>query len=321
MNYLPFNSVDHDRVYKAEDWAWYFSTFIGNGVFPQPSDGLQVQADSAMTVKVRPGYGFINGYAFRNQLDYQIVVDTADGVLNRIDRIVLRWDLASRKMSLEIIKGNPSAEPTAPAITRNADVYELALADISVGKGVTNITQAMITDRRYSTDVCGIVTGVVDQVDASALTKQFDDFFDSYTEKTLENYNQYLKDIEAYKQGAENGFTNWSITQKDNITQWENDYKDSFSTWMTDQQTDMTNWKSQQTADFNTWFSSLKSALDGDIATKLTTKTDDHEERIAFLEYMARANDYFAPLIDDDGNYILDDAGNAIIVDWKYNFV
>ena len=35
---LPFNSINHDRVYKAEDWAWYFATFLANGVFPKPSE-------------------------------------------------------------------------------------------------------------------------------------------------------------------------------------------------------------------------------------------------------------------------------------------
>lgn len=79
MNYMPFNSVDHDRVYKAEDWAWYFSTFISNGVFPAPSDGLQVVAGDGMTIGVRPGYGFINGYAFRNQELYNLTISNADG--------------------------------------------------------------------------------------------------------------------------------------------------------------------------------------------------------------------------------------------------
>ena len=39
------NSVAHDRTYKAEDWAEYFASFIGNGVFPVPSTGLQVVAN------------------------------------------------------------------------------------------------------------------------------------------------------------------------------------------------------------------------------------------------------------------------------------
>nr|DAQ05226.1 MAG TPA: hypothetical protein [Caudoviricetes sp.] len=28
-----FNSVSGDRKYKAEDWASYFASFIGNGVY------------------------------------------------------------------------------------------------------------------------------------------------------------------------------------------------------------------------------------------------------------------------------------------------
>ena len=43
-----FNSVSHDRTYKAEDWAEYFASFIGNGVFPVPSTGLQVVANDGM---------------------------------------------------------------------------------------------------------------------------------------------------------------------------------------------------------------------------------------------------------------------------------
>ena len=69
-NSLPFNAVavdgEYDRVYKAEDWAWYFATFIANGIFPKPSDGLQVVAYSGMEIRVNAGYAFINGYAFRN---------------------------------------------------------------------------------------------------------------------------------------------------------------------------------------------------------------------------------------------------------------
>ena len=57
-----FNSVSGDRRYKAEEWAAYFASFIGNGVFPLPSFGLQVVADSGMNVVLHPGKAWINGY-------------------------------------------------------------------------------------------------------------------------------------------------------------------------------------------------------------------------------------------------------------------
>ena len=57
-----FNSVSGDRKYKAEDWAQYFASLIGNGVFPQPSTGLQVVAGESMDVTVHAGNAWINGY-------------------------------------------------------------------------------------------------------------------------------------------------------------------------------------------------------------------------------------------------------------------
>ena len=172
-NCLPFDSIDHDRVYKAEDWAWYFSTFISNGVFPQPSNGLQVTAGDGMSVIVKAGFGFIDGYAFRNTGDYSLTIETADGALSRIDRVVLRLDLSNREMVLAVLKGTASKSPVAPDLTRTVDVYELALADITVGKGVTSITQAVITDRRSDSSVCGICAGTIDQIDITSLTEQF----------------------------------------------------------------------------------------------------------------------------------------------------
>ena len=90
-NSLPFNAVavdgEYDRVYKAEDWAWYFATFIANGIFPKPSDGLQVVAYNGMEIRVNAGYAFINGYAFRNPATLSVTLDTAEGALNRVDRV------------------------------------------------------------------------------------------------------------------------------------------------------------------------------------------------------------------------------------------
>lgn len=105
-NCLPFNAIEHDRVYKAEDWAWYFATFIANGVFPKPSDGLQVIAYSGMEIKVNAGYAFINGYAFRNPASASITLDTAEGALNRIDRVIVRWDLTQRDMYLAVLRAH-----------------------------------------------------------------------------------------------------------------------------------------------------------------------------------------------------------------------
>lgn len=202
---LPFNAIEHDRVYKAEDWAWYFATFIGNGVFPKPGDGLQVIAHDKMTVKVTPGYAFINGYAFRNPVSQNIVLNMAEGAADRIDRVVIRWDLTKRDIYLSVLEGTPSMRPIANTITRGVEIWELAIADICVRKGTTEIQTRDITDLRYDKEVCGIVKGTVEEIDVSAITKQFEDFVERYKkEKTLE-YEVWLNSVKETLETLENG--------------------------------------------------------------------------------------------------------------------
>ena len=201
-NSIPFNAIlvddEYDRVYKAEDWAWYFATFIGNGIFPKPSDGLQVVAYNGMEIKVNVGYAFINGYAFRNPKIFSITLEMAERAQNRIDRVVVRWDLSQRDIYIAVIKGTASAKPVAAAVTRNTEIWELAIADIYIGKGVTRIQTQNITDQRFNSSICGIVTGTVKEIDASVLTKQFNDFFNNYSNEVAEKYRIYIQNIQEY---------------------------------------------------------------------------------------------------------------------------
>lgn len=230
MNYLPFNSKDHDRVYKAEDWAWYFSTFIKNGVFPNAqNNGLQVVIGEGMQVFVKAGFGFINGYAFRNEQDYAIVLETADGALNRYDRVVLRWDLAARAMYIAVLKGTESANPTPKAITRSNEIYDLVLADIYIGKGVISIQTANITDQRYNSSLCGIVTGVIEQIDASVLTQQFNDFFTIYNKQVLTEYQNYLSTITVDEQDAAKKLAEFEAQ----LDTYKEEQQASFEDWVT----------------------------------------------------------------------------------------
>lgn len=193
-----FNSVSHDRTYKAEDWAEYFASFIGNGVFPVPSTGLQVVANDGMKLNVKTGKAWINGYFYFNTGDLAVELDTADGQLNRIDRVVVRWDLTNRVMSVKVKSSSFSASPTAPALQRDADVYELALADIYVGAGVTAITQSKITDQRLNTSLCGVVAAVVQQIDTAAFNAQLQAWFAEYQSLSAAEYNTLVSYMDDF---------------------------------------------------------------------------------------------------------------------------
>ncbi len=286
-NSLPFNAIkvddEYDRVYKAEDWAWYFATFLANGVFPKPSDGLQVVAYSGMEVRVNMGYAFINGYAFRNPASKGVTLDRAEGAQNRVDRVVVRWDLVARDIYIDVLKGVPSAKPVAAALTRNTEVWELALADIYVGKGVTRLLTQNITDQRFNSTVCGIVVGTVKEIDASVLTKQFTDFFNTYSAAVLEEFREYKQGMETYLAQLAGIYENYVTRTESLFAQYESSFSERYSMfegtldgWDAELlkayncfMEDMRSFQTNAERDFTAWFENIKGQLGEDAAGNL----------------------------------------------------
>lgn len=168
-----FNSQNSDRKYNADSFETWLKPFFVPGVF---AGTLQVtaQATPDMTVKVSPGFANLDGkpgfWPDTNTLE----LDTASGVYSRIDTIVLRRDNTNRQISLEVVTGVASASPQPTAPQRTSDIFELVLAQILVGVGVTEITAANITDTRTDSTICGYVTATVDQMDFDQFKTQFD---------------------------------------------------------------------------------------------------------------------------------------------------
>lgn len=195
-----FPSVSNDREYTSSWLAQYIAAIIGNGVY---NGNQAVTADgSGMSITVPAGQAWINGYYYRNDGDMAFAIANADGVLNRKDTVVLRWDINERSITVQVLQGTPASTATAPAIVRTAEQYDLKLAEISISAGTTAITQSLITDTRLNDTVCGIVTGVVDQVDTTTF------------------YNQIQNDLAQFKSGNEADFTTWSDTQKQSFQTW-----------------------------------------------------------------------------------------------------
>ena len=112
------SSGNYDRVYLASDFADYFASFIGNGVFAKHSEQLQVmpQESPAMSVQVLAGQAWINGYWYENTMPLTLDIDVADGTLDRIDAVVVRFNLMTRDVTIAVKKGTSSIDATAPAL-------------------------------------------------------------------------------------------------------------------------------------------------------------------------------------------------------------
>ena len=193
-----FNAVKngniYDRTYNAEDFTKYLDKVISNGVFMIPSTSLQVVANNGMSVAVKSGQGWIDGHKIINTADYILEVDNADVVLNRIDRVVFYADYQSREMGIKIKKGANAVTPVAPALTRDTNIYEMCLAEITILKQTTSITQSVITDTRANSNICGWVTGLIREVDTSTLFTQWQTAYEEANKKYTTSLDNLIKD-------------------------------------------------------------------------------------------------------------------------------
>lgn len=183
-----FNDIDDDRVYFAEDFARHLAKYFTNGIF---NNELQVIANNDMTITIKEGDANIEGYRYTNTASLTKTIDTADGSLKRIDNVVIRLDLTNRLISAQIIKGTFSDSPSAPSLVRSSTIYDLKLAEVYIGNGVTSITQANITDTRFNKNMCGNVVSTVETID------------------TTDVYNQLYTKFEEIIQQETTEFTAW----------------------------------------------------------------------------------------------------------------
>ena len=165
----PENGITYD----ADDASGYLATRL-SGVYSAEED-FSVTAQGGLSVQVSAGQAWVRPARFKGrsiimEQPTTVVLTEADPVRSRIDRIVLRYDAAAKKTSLQVLEGVPnSAGPAAPAITRTELIYDLCLAEIKRPAGSTAVTAADIYDTRADETVCGVMRDGVHGIPAATL--------------------------------------------------------------------------------------------------------------------------------------------------------
>ena len=155
-----------------------------SGVFGADNNAKVSAVQGAMAVTVSDGTGWMSnsnsdGVVWWNDNEavngskLQILVDSADSTLNRIDRVIVEWKTTNYVdyPEIKILKGTTSSNASAPALTNNSTVRQISLARISIPAGTISLTNSLITDERLDTSVCGLVTEKV-SVDTSMINAQ-----------------------------------------------------------------------------------------------------------------------------------------------------
>ncbi len=176
---------NNQSTYVGAEWVMRWLHGRTSGVFAADGNAAVSAASGEMAVTVSDGLGWMansegNGIVWWNDKEatdgspLKLTIDTADGVLNRIDRIIVEWKTTNYVdlPEIKVLKGTASSTPTVPALTNNTTLRQISLAKISIPAGTLAITSLLITDERLDPDVCGLVTEAV-SADTSVINAQY----------------------------------------------------------------------------------------------------------------------------------------------------
>lgn len=175
-------SGEYDREYYASQFAQYFSLFIHNGVFGNPTNQLKVTAGTGLNIVVAEGWAFINGHWYHNDSNKTIAISPNTSSQDRVDSVVCRLDVVNRVISAIVIETSE--------ITRDSAYYDLKLAEVNVAVGTTAIVNSMIADTRLLESVCGLVTGVVEVETTEDLFLQYQTAFNNWFENMKDQLSE-----------------------------------------------------------------------------------------------------------------------------------
>ena len=151
------------RVYDASDFALMQHQFYTDGI-KRGGDCLLIRAREdlgSLMFSLSPGFAMVQGYHYCLYEDAfeegaERVFKLRAPTQQRIDRIVLRlntkMELDGRFLLPCVLEGQDALHPIAPPLTRERQVWELALAEIHVFAD----GRFVLTDTRYDPDLCGL---------------------------------------------------------------------------------------------------------------------------------------------------------------------
>ena len=157
-----------------------------SGVFGSENNLSISTVPGTMSVQISDGVGWMSnengdGVVFWNDNEQTngtkltLTHDVADGVLDRIDRIVVTWETTNYVAlpTISILKGTASSNPVVPSLTNNNIQRQISLAKVSIPAGTVSLSPTMLTDERLDPEVCGIVTETI-EIDTTTMQSQFE---------------------------------------------------------------------------------------------------------------------------------------------------
>lgn len=341
-----------DRAETSDLFALLFANLISDGVLALPSSCFRVRAaGNGLNLELDPGFGMVKGhFCFDDEVN-RLTIGAAPKKYSRIDRVVMRCNYLERTVEILIKTGTEAAAPVPPELIRPAagDYFELCLANIRLSAGQKLITQSSITDTRPDSAVCGYITQLIDHLDTSVFFAQLNAFYQEFVEKSNTSYEMFVQMAsEAYKNFSDDIANYLNTLKKDSADAYSNlidlmnncyrdlaekgkelhdKYREDIAEYVRQLETkgnsdlaeitqQMLDFRNTNEAEFLEWFERIKGILGTDEAGNLQNGLEGLAGRLEDVEEMLFTGMVKARLETEDGDYITDDLGNALLVDW-----
>lgn len=183
VTYGFYDSLNHDRLYNAQQMSAIFDGIINDGVFMSVGNQFHTVAGTGMQVIVKSGRAWFDSTWTLNDAEYPLSIDAADVLLTRIDAVVLEVnsEVATRANTIKVVKGTPASTPVKPTLTNTATIHQHALAYVTVAKNITAITNSMIEIVIGKTET-PYVTAILQTTDITDLFKKWENDFQVWFE-------------------------------------------------------------------------------------------------------------------------------------------
>lgn len=157
VTYGFYNSQNGDRKYDAVQFGEIFDGIINDGVYQSIGSAFLVKPTAGTSVSVGTGRAWFNHTWIKNDSEFQVLLNSAHPIYDRIDTIVFDINSVSRINSITVVQGEPAETPVKPQIgTGSSKQYPIAY--VTVKKAATSIA---VSDINYvvGTKDCPFVTG------------------------------------------------------------------------------------------------------------------------------------------------------------------
>lgn len=181
-----YNSISHDRMYDATQFMNLFDGILIDGVFMSVGDHFAVTPRSGMTVSVGTGRAWFNGTWNTNDTKMVCTIPDSELIYKRIDAVVLEINknntTTGRRNRIFVKKGIASNNPSKPTMVKSGNIYQYALAYITVKPEATAITALDIENYvgKGGTPYC---TGLIQVYNVDAIWSQWEARFNEWFDK------------------------------------------------------------------------------------------------------------------------------------------